>query len=458
MSNNNGINIILYPREYNKRGHEHLHSVKGMTIDGNEINVKLRIPDKYIAYDHIPRISDLANTDPKAKKYCLSSKNNCLRTREGVLLFSGAIKESDKKSKIDTYVASWVEVLANSSDSPDPMLGFGRIEVNKSSKKINSIQKELAFQIRNCADKETIDSLDQELINPKNYSYSAIYYIVNKACLFGVKDRTRLKEHIIQSVNNFTELGKVGGFMIRAYTSTGRIKKNSYREYFPRHSTISSGINIGKVLFEDKRTELSEILTLPDVVNFEIVPLVKVTTGPKSSEYYGSSERYKKILRTFYNGSEPILCRMISRTTEYIESGTTLLYKAYPLSVSLGHPAKLSKDGVLNILFDHEKDTKGNSTSLLNLEGRKIGMTRNIKVLQRASWMLNEKIPLLIKTNTDSNSALPNKNESTASSSTTNYVEKKPDNLEQEIVQKPDNVGDKLTGMAAFLARKNKNG
>jgi hypothetical protein len=391
MSSTNGINIILYPREYNKRGHETLHSVRGITSSGDEVNVKLRVPEKYKTHDNFPKISELASVDVKSKRYCLSSSVNSKSNREGILLFSGAKKEPIKKNKIDTYIASWVEVLSNGANSPVPIYGFGRMDVNKKSKKTASLKKQLNFHIENNSPQDLINDLQSEVDNPKNYSYSAIHYIHKKVMNFSHTEKIRLKDYFVQVIDNYTKIGKVGGVMIRSFDRNGLVIKSSYKEFFPRYSVVSSGIQIGKITFEDIKDDLFSVFDLPGAIQHEIVPLVKITTGPKSSEYYGDKERYSRLLNMFFDDNlQPKICKMVSRITEYIESGTTLLYKTFPLTIALGHPAKLSKDGIISLRFNSESIGSEYESNQLNLNGIECGLTNDKSMIKRAYWMLGE--------------------------------------------------------------------
>lgn len=392
MSNNSkGINIILYPREYNKRGNDSLHSVRGVTSAGDEINVKLRVPEKYKTHGNHPTIADLASKDIKSLKYCLASEFNSPKNREGILLFSGAKKEPSKNNKMATYIASWVEVLSNSANAPDPIYGFGRMEINEKSKKTSSLNKQLNFHIENNSPQELIEDLEKELINPKNYSYSVIHYISKKIQSFSLSDKSRLKDYFTQIIDVYTKRGRVGGVMIRAIDRDGLVIKSSYKEYFPKYSLVSSGVQVGKLTYENYRRDLENILKIKGVSQFELMPLVKITTGPKSSEYYGESDRFNRLKRTFFDKNGlPVVCKIVSRVTEYRDSETALLYKAFPLSIPLGHPAKLNKDNLLALQFESEGSQSKFDADGLNLEGIKIGLTRNTKIIKRAYWLLGE--------------------------------------------------------------------
>lgn len=397
MSNNSkGINIILYPREYNKRGHDSLHSVRGITSSGEEINVKLRVPEKYKSHDNYPKIVDLASTDVKSRRYCLASDLNSKDSREGILLFSGAIKEPTKKNKVATYTAAWVEVLSNSSDSPSPIYGLGRMEINKKSKKTASLNKQLDFHIQNNSAQDLIVNLQAEVDNPKNFSYSSIHYICMKTMLFSTSEKTRIRDYFIQSINNYTKIGKIGGIMIRTLNKDGLVIKNSYNEFFPRYSVVSGGIQVGKITYDSLKEDIDEILNINSSVQVEIMPLVKVTTGPKSSEYYGEKERFNRLKKIFFDDDgNPKICKMVSRITEYSESGTSLLYRTFPLTIPLGHPAKLGKDGLLSFRFDSESNNSQFENNNLNLSGIKAGLTTNTSMIKRAYWLIGENSSLI---------------------------------------------------------------
>lgn len=482
MSSSKGINIILYPREYNKRGHETLHSVRGVTSNGDEVNVKLRVPEKYKSHNNFPKISDLASTDVKSKRYCLSSPLNSKENREGILLFSGSKKEPSNKNKIDTYMASWVEVLSNSANSSMPVYGFGRMDINKKSKKTASLLKQLNFHIENNSAQDLINELQNEADNPKNYSYSAIHYVNRKLMIFSHSEKTRLKDYFIQVINNYTEMGKVGGVMIRSFDKSGLVIKSSYKEFFPRYSVVSSGIHIGKITFEDIKDELLSVFDIDGAIQHEIMPLIKITTGPKSSEYYGDKDRFNRLQSMFFDDNkEPKICKMVSRITEYIESGTTLLYKAFPLTIALGHPCKLSKEGIISLRFSDESRTSEYEDNELNLNGTKCGLTSDISMIKRAYWVLGQNSTALdyyddltsknedeSTDNTEINDEHEENIEQSENKTTTSIIDSEGESIDDMLIpidnNKPkethETIDEKkpvkeLTGIAAYLARKN---
>lgn len=80
--------IVFYPRKYNKRGEEALHSVQGVDSAGNEINVKLRISSALMSHEGCPSIAEFSRTDRKAKMACSASPENSPENPDGILLFT----------------------------------------------------------------------------------------------------------------------------------------------------------------------------------------------------------------------------------------------------------------------------------------------------------------------------------------------------------------------------------
>lgn len=140
-----GNGLIVYPRRYNLRGKAELHSVFGVTPEGLEVNVKLRVPKEYLKEEAgwtIPRVGEFARTDIKAKMPCIATEaNGPGPQREGMLIFS-AVQPDDTVA--NGYVAGWASVLAESANSPEPIVGWGRMEIERNTRAVQEKLAEIA--------------------------------------------------------------------------------------------------------------------------------------------------------------------------------------------------------------------------------------------------------------------------------------------------------------------------
>ncbi len=145
--------IVLYPRTYNKRGEERLHSVQGLALDGNEVNIKLRIDESMQGKDSTPSIAEFSREDVKAKNPCLATPGNGPNAREGVLLFTGCEPDGENKKGLPTFTARWGYVLASHSDAPEPVFGLGRVAIATDSllKRLSSLRSR-SLRIKNPLD------------------------------------------------------------------------------------------------------------------------------------------------------------------------------------------------------------------------------------------------------------------------------------------------------------------
>lgn len=350
-----GISIILYPRSYNKRGHNSLHSVLGVTPDGQEVNVKLRIEEKHQGQDYTPSIVEFAREDRKALSACIATADNGPEKREGILLFTQAIPDSKSSNSQNTYIAKWASVLAEDADSPEPFFGFARMQIAKNSSAISKLKAKLVEAKKSGASTSEILVLESRLQDTRNFSYPAIFYYPEQGSEIKDSDREGLFKALSQASAMNSRNNLLGGCMLRWVDSQKRVDPSRCVEVFPRFigakNSFESAVTFAKRIIRDYGSSL-----LLGGGGIEIIPLVRINTGTVSSAHYGTQRRYETVNRLYYDElGTPLICRASARISYYEHNGRTYLSRLYALTEPLGDPRRLSLDGLFTKLFIGEK-------------------------------------------------------------------------------------------------------
>lgn len=314
--------IILYPRAYNKRGESHLHSVKGVTEDGKSVNIKLRVDEKYKSLANCPSISEFAREDRKAKIPCISSPYNSPENREGVLLFNSCEFEKEDKEGTKIYTAKWGHVLAEDSESPNPIIGVGRVSVRRDSQKIREAKSRL---LDKSLTEEQRSGYQRIANDPSNFLYSMLIYEIEKS--FVSENRIDAQTAIENIINERTMEGIVGGVLIRSIDS-GLIYKEKTIELFPSYKISQGGYQSGQEIANifSGRYDWSQ-------EKIEIIPVRKINCGPRGNTYYGSSQQFSMIEANYYNeDNEPQIRSIVGRVTYLSDQKNTLLSRVFPLT------------------------------------------------------------------------------------------------------------------------------
>jgi len=344
----NGISIILYPRSYNKRGAENLHSVRGVTSTGVEVNIKLRIDEKYIGKPYSPSIKEFARKDRGAKNPCLSSPTNSPENREGMLLFSRAEIDLSNKTNTPTYVAKWAVVLAADKMSPEPIIGLGRIDVRKQGAQMEKLKAQL-HSLRSSGKHEKskeIQTIKKELDDPRNFSFPAVLYMPERLIVQN-DNLQKFSAACAQAVELNGQLGRVGGVLIRARDMNGNIVPNSFVELFQRFQGETQAFESGDSLMQHWLDSPHVELRQGD--HFEAIPLLKINNGRHGNNYYGAPKNYEKILSTYFDQSgSPLVCQVAVRVTEYQDQSLTLVSRVFPLSAPIGECSRLNREGMVS--------------------------------------------------------------------------------------------------------------
>lgn len=320
--------IILYPREYNKRGEANLHSVMGVSHDGEMINVKLRISDDYQGAKSLPSIQELSRTDRKAKSPAIASPDNSPESPEGIILFTGAIYEkTDKTRGIKHYIASWAHVIREDSDAASPHIGIGRIKVKTESSTARMIKNKLKQNITEGERQELIDRLD----SPKSYEYSAIFYAPEIQIAIGLDDslENRLKEHEDYFSNYFSRGIAFGYYAIicdKEMNPIPNMSKELLSQYSPITGDIDSPSDFSKKLISDVGEKLKSHGGLI------LIPCYKLNPTNNAKNYYAMPDRLKMIQDVFHTPEGHARANTIVSRTVNLPGGRGVLFeKSHPL-------------------------------------------------------------------------------------------------------------------------------
>ncbi len=395
MSKDQGINIILYPRSYNKRGEESLHSVVGLTCDGREVNIKLRLDPKSSSSKNAPSIAEFSRIDRKARQACIATETNGPDAREGILLFTQASLEGTNKRNLETYTARWACVLCSDSDSPDPLSGVGRMEINRHSQPIRQLKDQLAIA-RSKDNAEEIEALGRQLGDPQNFAYPVILYRHKQMIEHAAVNKYSFKCSLLEALAPLTPLGLTVGFMIRAMNADGRIIEGSYKEFFSRYISSEARQQSAEETVDMFLALHGAQYFCDELTRLECIPLVKINCGVRGNAYYGARKQFEAINRLYYSEDEPQVCNVVARITHYEDGNTSILSRLFNTSAPLGHPARLDRLGRPSKLFEYEGVKLAyKDSSEGDLVERPIGLNQ-ASTISRADWILmNDRPPVL---------------------------------------------------------------
>jgi len=391
------ISIILYPRTYNKRGAENLHSVQGITDDGRNVNVKLRVPEDQKDNPFAPSIIEFSRDDIEAKMACQADLKNGPDDRYGMLLFTDCIRTKNKDT--ETYEAQWATVLAFRKSKPSPLIGLGRISINKETAKINRIHR----SISSLESEGKIEDAKEErkgLLNPDNYNYPVIMYYPEDMYSGISTDIDGFKSNALQALSKYDYDGHSPGLMIRLINNKNRVVKDSYFELISRHigsegrnQTPFETIDYFVKYIESK---LSVSYFKDSSLKLEFIPILRVASAIYSIKFYAQKQQIKFIENHYYssqfeNGKEgaPVLSKIATRVSYSSDYDKMLLSKAYSLSAPLGHPVRLDSKGRFTHLFENEIAKKAQEdVKESDLIESKIGLSFH-SIPTRAIWLVN---------------------------------------------------------------------
>lgn len=386
--NKNGINLILYPRTYNKRGDISLHSVQGVTPEGKVINVKLRLEEAPRDIERAPSIAEFSREDRKAKQACIATPDNGPDNREGVLLFSRAHSEGENKKGVESYVAKWAAVLSSDSDSPEPVIGLGRMEIVKTNRFLDKVKRDLNAAIQNnvIADIERLEAL---LTNSENYKYPAILYYPEELNTSPSSDIEKFRLTASVALTKHTAHGVTGGLMVRLVNKNKRLIKKSYQEFFSRYITGEQRYQTAEETISYFIENNKDLYFSDSDLFIDFIPIARINNGPRGNKYYGKTQRYDLANKLYYASDEsPLLCQVAIRVTIFDDTDNTLLSRMNAISAPLGHPMRLDSNGRFSYLCtDEEVKLAQKQISTNELVEIPIGLSVNT-LPSRALWMI----------------------------------------------------------------------
>lgn len=393
LYNSNGINIILYPRSYNKRGDENCHSVMGVTDDGTEVCVRLKISEQHKGADWAPSVVELSRTDYKAKKFCVASETNCKEKREGVLLFTSANPVYDSANKangIKTFTATWAHVLSEDSDSPSPIFGISRIEFNRESGDIKKIKEEIKMASGNPDRESELKDLIEMVSDPANFSYhSIIYHCEELVCI--PSEKGSLVSKITEIIDKKSPDGIVNGFLIRKVDRNGFVIKGSCREFYPFYQRHTGRNQNGYEFLLKNGYMLDECNYIDGISRLEIIPTSRIAGGKVTSKHYSSKDNFDLLLSTYGDSDNKLACRSAVKIN-YTNGNSLILNKLFSLSPSSGNVELLGKSGQFDKRYVGDKTRLADITPGENdLAGRPLNQIHRAKLPAiRAEWLLIE--------------------------------------------------------------------
>ena len=364
------LSIVLYPRSYNKRGEESMHSVQGLSQDGSVINVKLRINDGMRKFAVPPSIIEFSRVDINAKSACVATEDNSPEHRAGVILFSDVTFEKTELSGMKTYIAKWAVVLANKQDQPDPIFAIGRMHLNRSSGAIRKIRDAIKLAQMNKSPAEDIKELELKLADPENFSYPVITYSPEKTLTIDPCNRDAVIKAVVELTSDESGLC-VPGVLIRKINIDNEVYGGCHEELFTRYLPNKLRYQNSNELAEDAIKLCAYwAINAIDGDRLQIYRISKIKSGPVANQFYSEKNRLKKLSYYYQNRlGQPVVCNIAIRVTESV-SGGVFLYRVYPLGIPVGEPYKL---GERKDIYYNDIGFKKKSRMIIN--ERVIGIT-----------------------------------------------------------------------------------
>jgi hypothetical protein len=352
-------NIILYPRSYNKRGDESLHSVQGVTPEGEEVNIKLRVSSKYQGRDGTPSIAEFAREDYGAKNACIASPDNSPEKRQGILLFSGCEPDGENRKGITSYIARWAHRLVSDADAPAPVIGTGRVDIAEDTSRNRGLKTDIEAlkKAKPTGWEGRIVRLEEELNDATRYAYSLRIYLHGQTRTFRSKDTKAWEQWIAETINQGELHGSLAGVFIRAKLDTGKFLPEIASELIPIWNPKEHRYQNGQEIASWFHRQNPEVQGLGDDVSLVIMPIQCHVAGQVFKKFYGEPERLDKLRQQFYPGGEPELSQVIA--SQSLHEGKHLLLRVHALSDPLGRPMKLNEHGDFHALIVGEEADLG---------------------------------------------------------------------------------------------------
>lgn len=374
-----GSNVVLYPRVYNRRGDSTLHSVQGVTRDGREINVKLRVDEQLRNRPNVPQITEFARTDISATNPCVATPDNGPGKREGILLLSHVSYDGKNAKGVDTYIARWAVVLAAKASSPEPVFGIGRMEIAARDFDFDGTYKRLISAERG-GDQALIAAAKEELFANRVYRYRAIIYHPEAGYSVPGNQMPVFRERIQKTIDSMSGSGVCGGVSVRLLNSAGFLVQEFYREFFPKYKVASSS-------FQDGAEACAWISQAVETWPVEggrllVIPMTRIECGARVNEYYAMDTKHQQLMSQHFTANGlPAVSEVVAKVVHYEETDSTLLSRLFPISPPKGAARHLDLDGG----FSGDPALDGSSDGC-EFDFFPAGLQR--KLIRRSFWLL----------------------------------------------------------------------
>jgi hypothetical protein len=327
--------IVLFPRSYNKRGDERLHSVQGVTLDGREVNIKLRVDEAMQGKENTPSIAEFSREDVKAKNPCLATPDNSPTQREGVLLFTGCEADGENRKGILSFTARWGYVLASHSEAPEPVFGVGRVAMIADSHASKTIHAEITELERTKVEgwEALVEHKRKALSDPMLFSYYGHLYMQDEEASFDPMDKDSIVEFAREAFAKYTRNGIVGGLLIRFQDEDGKMANGLAPEVFPRWkpgNTYQSADDVLGYFFRSNARYMSGV----GCARVLVMPIKRYSCGPSFKNYYflkKPEESLLKLRKRYLINNEPTISEIAFALSRREESGESFMLKYYPL-------------------------------------------------------------------------------------------------------------------------------
>lgn len=347
-------NIILYPRSYNKRGDESLHSVQGVTAQGEEVNVKLRIPSNAKILGAKPSISEFARDDYGAKNVCIATPDNGPNNPGGMLLFTGCEPDGENRKGLTSYIARWAHRLVADREAPAPIQGIGRIDVAEMTSKNKGILTDIKAlnEAKPNGWQERVSILEAQLRNAVDFQYQLRMYRTEETRVFSLLDKEAWETHFTALIDGRKVSGGFTGVFVRIRLEGGKYLPEVASEMVPLWMT-KGRYQTGAEVLDWLYRKNPELPGLGDDAQIVLVPVDCHTAGAVFRKHYGALDRYNRLRQQYYPGDRPEVCQLVA--SQSLHDGEPMLLRVHSLTGPLGSPTKLDENGRLTSLMVGEE-------------------------------------------------------------------------------------------------------
>lgn len=348
--------IILYPRTYNQRGVESLHSVEGLTHDGRLVNIKLRVQGSVRMAEATPSISRFAKRDIRESKLsCLASEDNGPNNPSGILVFTDCEEDTNNRKSVVSYISRWAQILrsghnagAYGSSGDLPFIGLGRLFIDKETKKIKEARESIQFLETSKPDEwEDAVQRNEAVINDhKSFDFYFLGYLYDKEQLFDKGDEESMLSFMNEKLGEHENTPEIG-FMMRVELPSGHVVHEIHNEIFPIYQKVYMRYQHAAEMFQHFRN-LNPDLDGFGEFKYRVMPIVRFAGKKVFKDGIRSQSDFLKLEETYFINGEPRIFPVAVKI-DRLENKERLLNKIHLLGPSVGSPLQLSQSGVASL-------------------------------------------------------------------------------------------------------------